>query len=103
MTNKNLEEYSQFLRQKSPQFTLRSLLQSNDVILEPEASFVLDGAVRVVRNMVENTKRFVRYYKGKTNQMCLDIAAFNIFLNVYKYYESNDGDQKYIKRIFIPI
>ena len=64
MTNKNLEEYSQFLRQKTPQFTLRSLLQMNDVILEPEAAFVLDGAVKVVRNMLQNTKRFVRFYKG---------------------------------------
>ena len=64
MTARNLEEYSSFLRQKCPQFTIRSKLVQNDVIIEPEASFVLDGAIKVVKHMVENTRRFVRFYKG---------------------------------------
>ena len=64
MTKRNLEEYSQFLRQKSPQFTIRSVLQQNEVIIEPDAAFVLDGAINVVRQMVDNTKRFVRFYRG---------------------------------------
>ena len=64
MTSRNLEEYSQFLRRKAPQFTIRSVLQQNEVIIEPEAAFVIDGAINVVRRMVENTKRFVRFYRG---------------------------------------
>ena len=64
MTSRNLESYSSFLRQKFPQFTIRSKLVQNDVIIEPEASFVLDGAIKVVKHMVENTRRFVRFYKG---------------------------------------
>ena len=36
----------------------------NEVIIEPEAAFVIDGAINVVRRMVENTKRFVRFYRG---------------------------------------
>ena len=64
MTSRNLEEYSQFLRRKAPQFTIRSVLLQNEVIIEPEAAFVIDGAINVVRRMVENTKRFVRFYRG---------------------------------------
>ncbi len=64
MTQRNLDEYSQFLRRKSPQFTIRSVLQQNEVIIEPDAAFVIDGAISVVRRMVENTKRFVRFYRG---------------------------------------
>ena len=64
MTSRNLEEYSQFLRRKAPQFTIRSVLMQNEVIIEPEAAFVIDGAINVVRRMVENTKRFVRFYRG---------------------------------------
>ena len=74
MTTKNLEDYSQFLRQKAPQFTLRALLLNNDVVLEPEAAFVLDGAVNVVKKMIENTKRFVRFYKGS----CIPVKAVYI-------------------------
>lgn len=64
MTQRNLEEYSQFLRRKAPQFTIRSVLFLNEVIIEPDAAFVLDGAINVVKQMVENTKRFVRFYRG---------------------------------------
>ena len=64
MTSRSLEEYSQFLRRKSPQFTIRSVLLQNDVIIEPEAAFVLDGSINVVKKMVANTKRFVRFYRG---------------------------------------
>jgi dynein heavy chain len=64
MTTSNLEEYSQFLRTKSHRFTIRSLLHQNDVILEPDAAFILDGAIRVVRNLIDGTKRFVRFYRG---------------------------------------
>ncbi len=63
MTTANLETYSNFLRTKSPRFAIRSLLQMNDVVLDPEASVVLDGSIRVVRNLIDGTKRFVRFYK----------------------------------------
>ena len=63
MTTSNLEKYSRFLRTKSPRFALRSLLQMSDVVLDPEASTILDGSIRVVRNLIDGTKRFVRYYK----------------------------------------
>ena len=59
----NLEIYSQFLRTKSSRFTIKALLHQNEVILEPDAATILNGTIRVIRNMLDGTKRFIRFYR----------------------------------------
>ena len=59
----NLEIYSQALRSKRPRFTIKALLQDNEVVLQPDAPTIINGTIKVVQNIVEGTKRFVRYYK----------------------------------------
>ena len=59
----NLDIYSQFLRTKSSRFTIKALLYQNEVILEPDAAGILNGTIRVIRNMLDGTKKFVRFYR----------------------------------------
>ena len=59
----NLEIYSQALRTRTPKFTIKALLLQNEVVLQPDASTIVNGIVKVVQNIVDGTKRFVRYYR----------------------------------------
>ena len=63
MISNNLDGYSQFLRLRSSRFTIKALLHLNEVILEPDAASIMNGTVRVIRNMLDGTKKFVRFYR----------------------------------------
>ena len=59
----NLDIYSQFLRTRASRFTIKALLHLNEVILEPDAASIMNGTIRVIRNMLDGTKKFVRFYR----------------------------------------
>ena len=59
----NLESYLVFLRKRTARFTIKALLDSNEVVLEPDAAFILDGSIKVIKNVLDGTKRFVRFYR----------------------------------------
>ena len=59
----NLDIYSQFLRTRASRFTIKALLHLNEVILEPDAATIMNGTIRVIRNMLDGTKMFVRFYR----------------------------------------
>ena len=63
LISNNLDGYSQFLRLRSSRFTIKALLHLNEVILEPDAASIMNGTVRVIRNMLDGTKKFVRFYR----------------------------------------
>ena len=41
----NLEIYSQALRSKRPRFTIKALLQDNEVVLQPDAPTIINGTI----------------------------------------------------------
>ena len=59
----NLDSYLVFLRKRNARFTVKALLDSNEVVLEPDAAFILDGSIKVIKNILDGTKRFIRFYK----------------------------------------
>ena len=59
----NLDIYSLFLRTRASRFTIKALLHLNEVILEPDAASIMNGTIRVIRNMLDGTKKFVRFYR----------------------------------------
>jgi hypothetical protein len=64
----NLEAYLIFLRKRTARFTVKALLDSNEVVLEPDAACILDGSIKVIKNILDGTKRFVRFYRWAHNQ-----------------------------------
>ena len=65
----NLESYLVFLRKRTARFTIKALLDSNEVVLEPDAAFILDGSIKVIKNVLDGTKRFVRFYRYAVNNL----------------------------------
>ena len=65
----NLESYLVFLRKRTARFTIKALLDSNEVVLEPDAAFILDGSIKVIKNVLDGTKRFVRFYRYIVNYL----------------------------------
>ena len=65
----NLESYLVFLRKRTARFTIKALLDSNEVVLEPDAAFILDGSIKVIKNVLDGTKRFVRFYRYAVNYL----------------------------------
>ena len=65
----NLESYLVFLRKRTARFTIKALLDSNEVVLEPDAAFILDGSIKVIKNVLDGTKRFVRFYRYVVNYL----------------------------------
>ena len=45
-------------------YTIRAILQSNDVSLSPDAASIVEGSLAVVRSIIEGTKKFVRFYNA---------------------------------------
>ena len=50
-------------------YTIRAVLQSNDVSLSPDAAAIVEGSIAVVRGIIEGTKKFVRFYTASWIQV----------------------------------
>ena len=70
----NLESYLVFLRKRTARFTIKALLDSNEVVLEPDAAFILDGSIKVIKNILDGTRRFVRFYRS-VNELNLKVSV----------------------------
>ena len=78
----NLDIYSQFLRTRASRFTIKALLHLNEVILEPDAASIMNGTIRVIRNMLDGTKKFVRFYRYVSEKYTILGTISNIILTI---------------------
>jgi len=60
----NMDAYSNLLADSSPRCTARATLRGSEITMEPDAAGVVEGALSVVRGLVEGTKAFVRNIRG---------------------------------------
>ncbi|XP_071749938.1 dynein axonemal heavy chain 10 [Lepeophtheirus salmonis] len=60
----NLDRYKEFIESRDPRFYIETILVDNNVSTDPSAPKVLDVMVGVIKEILEATKMFPRYYKG---------------------------------------